>query len=88
MQVAYGDACDGGGDATRSLIRTKVHGPVPRILVPRPKLTDRHAPRLNLTVIPGSSGLKRRRAGRPGAAGAQREIGDTVFLSFNTVKTH
>ena len=27
-------------------------------------------------------------AGRPGAAGAQREIRDTVFISFNTVKTH
>ena len=47
-----------------------------------------HAPGLNLTVIPGSSGLNRRRAGRPGAAGAQREIRDTVFISFNTVKTH
>jgi len=41
-----------------SLIRTKVHGPVPRALVPRPALVERlvHGPARKLTLIRGQAG--------------------------------
>lgn len=41
-----------------ALIRTKVHGPVPRALVPRPALTERlvNAPARKLTLVRGQAG--------------------------------
>ena len=54
----YGVAVAVAGASGVSLIRTKVHGPIPRALVPRPALVERlvHGPARKLTLIRGQAG--------------------------------
>ena len=55
---AYGEAMSVAGAPAAPLIRTKVHGPLPRTLVPRPALLDRlvHGPARKLTLIRSQAG--------------------------------
>ena len=54
----YGVAVSVAEASGVSLIRTKVHGPITRLLVPRPALIDRlvHGPARRLTLVRGQAG--------------------------------
>ena len=54
----YGVDVSVAGAPGVSLIRTKVHGPIPRALVPRPALVERlvHGPTRRLTLVRGQAG--------------------------------